>query len=73
MVSGALIPPYELTLISIMAKADIQSLRSGWYDLSMLVVLLFIVSTFAAGFGAGYGVREMISRRRRRRPVTLLR
>lgn len=73
MVSGVLIPSYELTLIPIIANADISSLRSGWYDLSMLVLLLSIISMFAAGFGVGYGVREMISRRRRRRPVTLLR
>jgi len=38
----------------------------------MLAVLIGISIIFGAGFAFGYGVREMISRRRRRKTVFLL-
>ena len=37
------------------------------YALTMLGVLLVIAGSFIIGFTVGFGVREMISRRRRRR------
>jgi hypothetical protein len=41
------------------------------YGLGMMEVLLVLLSIFGAGFGVGYGVREIISRRRRRRSYLL--
>jgi hypothetical protein len=32
----------------------------------MFAVLLILLSIFGTGFGAGYGVRELVSRRRRK-------
>jgi hypothetical protein len=39
----------------------------------MFTVLLVFLVIFGVGFAAGYGVREMISRRRRRRSFTIVR
>lgn len=33
----------------------------------LMSTALFVLALFAAGFGAGYGVREVMSRRRRAR------
>jgi len=39
-------------------------LRAAMF-LRILLVILFAIGFFAIGFGCGYGVRELISRRRR--------
>ena len=54
-------------------KGGVSVVHSTKAALVMFTVLLVFLVVFGAGFAAGYGVREMISRRRRRRSFTILR
>jgi len=55
------------------AGASVCTRHNGGPGLVMFTVLLVFLVIFGAGFAAGYGVREMISRRRRRRSFTIVR